>query len=113
LRSFSKKEISRVKEKNLLPFTSDLLDQGGFLGDTAKGASESTARFNLTHHVIRIDDVELKLGSRNGNPMLRKAHDQSRPQQGRDSFPLHYSTPPPFHANVILAVPLWKSMSYS
>jgi hypothetical protein len=61
LRRFSKKEIPGVKEQDLPPLLFYLGDQRGFLGDTAKRISESPTGFNLTHHIIRIEDGELGL----------------------------------------------------
>jgi hypothetical protein len=60
LRRFSKKKIPGVEEQDF-PFLFDLRGQSGFLGDTAKGISESPARLDLTHHIIRIEDAELGL----------------------------------------------------
>jgi hypothetical protein len=62
LRRFSKKKISGVEEEDTLPFLFHLGDQSGFLGNTAKGVSESPAGLDLTHHIVRIDDAELVLG---------------------------------------------------
>jgi hypothetical protein len=61
LRRFSKKKIPGVKKQDFPPFLSDLGGQSSFLGDTAKGVSESAARLDLTHHIIRIEDAELGL----------------------------------------------------
>jgi hypothetical protein len=61
LRRFSKKKIPGVEEQDFPPFLFDLRSQSRFLGDTAKGVSESPARLDLTHHIIRIEDGELSL----------------------------------------------------
>jgi len=60
---FSEKKIPGVEEEDLPPCLFDLGDQSGFLGDTAKRVSESATRFDLTHHIIRIQDAELGLWS--------------------------------------------------
>jgi hypothetical protein len=62
LRRFSKKKIPGVEEQDLPPFLFHLGDKSGFLGDTAKRVSESPAGFDLTHHIIRVEDAELGLG---------------------------------------------------
>jgi hypothetical protein len=62
LRKFSKKEISCVEEKDFLPLPSDLGDQRGFLGEAAKGISESAAGLDLAQHIVRIDNDELNAG---------------------------------------------------
>jgi len=62
LRRLSKKKISGVEEEDTFPFLFDLGDKSGFLGNTAKGVSESAAGLDLTHHIIRIDDAELVIG---------------------------------------------------
>jgi len=64
LRRFSEKEISRIEKKDSFPRALPLIDQCRFLGDTAKRVPESPARFNLSHHVIRIDNAELGDGCR-------------------------------------------------
>jgi len=61
LRRFSKKKIPGVEEEDLPPFLFHLGGQSGFLGDTAKRVSESPARLDLAHHIIRIEDAELGL----------------------------------------------------
>jgi hypothetical protein len=48
LRRFSKEEVSGVEEKDLFPLFFHLGDECGFLGDPAKGISESPARLDLT-----------------------------------------------------------------
>jgi hypothetical protein len=62
LRRFSKEEVSSVEEKNLCPFSFDLGDQGGFLGDTTKRAFESATGFNFPHDIVCVDDAELNFG---------------------------------------------------
>jgi hypothetical protein len=62
LRRFSEKQVSGIEEKDLFPFLFHLGDKRGFLGNTAKRASKSPTRLDLTHHIIRIDDAELILG---------------------------------------------------
>jgi hypothetical protein len=59
LKRLSKKEVSGIKKEQFFTFLFNLGDQGRFLGDTAKGTSESPAGLNLTHHIIGIDDAEL------------------------------------------------------
>jgi hypothetical protein len=48
LRRFSKKEVSRVEEEQLSPLLFYLGNQAGFLGDTTKRASKSSAGFDFT-----------------------------------------------------------------
>jgi hypothetical protein len=62
LRGFSKKKISGVEEKDLSAFFLYLIDERRFLGNTAKRVSESPTRFDLTHHIIGIEDAELVFG---------------------------------------------------
>jgi len=57
----SKKEISGVEEEDFPPFLLHLGDKRGFLGNAAKRVSESPARLDLAHHIIRVDDAELGL----------------------------------------------------
>jgi DNA polymerase III delta subunit len=59
---FPKKEISGIEKENLPPFFYYLGNERGLLGDTAKRISESPTRFDLTHHVIGIEDAELVFG---------------------------------------------------
>ena len=59
LRRQSKKEISGVEEEDFSPFFFHLGDQRGFLGNAAKRVSESPARLDLAHHIVRVDDAEL------------------------------------------------------
>jgi hypothetical protein len=61
LRRHSKKEIPGVEEEDFPPFLPHLGDKRGFLGNAAKRVSESPARLDLAHHIIRIDDAELGL----------------------------------------------------
>jgi hypothetical protein len=72
LRRSSKKKISGVEKKDVLPFLSDLGDESGFLGDTAKRGSESPAGLDLAHHVVCIDDAELILALGLGERVLVK-----------------------------------------
>jgi hypothetical protein len=58
LRRFPEKKISCIEKKDSFVRTLPWFDQCRFLGDTAKWVPESPARFNLSHHVIRIDDAE-------------------------------------------------------
>jgi hypothetical protein len=59
---FSEKEIPGVEKEDLPPFFFDLGNESSFLGNTAKGVSESPTRLNLTHHIICIEDAELVFG---------------------------------------------------
>jgi hypothetical protein len=59
LKRFSKEEVSGIEEKDLPSLFFYLGDKGRLLGDTAKRAPESPAGFDLTHHIIGIDDAEL------------------------------------------------------
>jgi hypothetical protein len=61
LKRISKKEIPGVKEEDLPPLLLHLGDKRGFLGNAAKRVSESSARLDLPHHIVRIDDAELGL----------------------------------------------------
>jgi len=70
LRRFSKKKISSVKEKDILPFLLHLGDEGGFLGNTAKRVPESPTGLNLAHHIVRIEDAELTFGFGLGKRVL-------------------------------------------
>jgi hypothetical protein len=72
LRSSSKKKISGIEKEDILPFLFHLGDESGFLGNTAKGVSESTAGLDLTHHIVRVDDAELILGFRQDERALGK-----------------------------------------
>jgi hypothetical protein len=67
LRRLSKKEVSRIEEEDLSPLLFYLGNQTGFLGDTAKRASKSSAGLNLTHHIIGVDDAELSFEGALGN----------------------------------------------
>jgi hypothetical protein len=58
---FSKEEITGVEKENGLSFLFHLIHQGRFLGHTAKGIPKSPAGFNLSHHVIGIDQGEFNL----------------------------------------------------
>jgi hypothetical protein len=58
---FRKKRFPVVEEEDFPPFLLHLGDQRGFLGNAAKRGSESAARLDLAHHIIRIDDAELSL----------------------------------------------------
>ena len=78
LRESSKKEISCIEEENLLPLPSDLRDERGFLGEAAKGTSESAAGLDLTQHIVRIDNDELNLGCGVVVMGANKTQDQSR-----------------------------------
>ena len=60
---FSKEEVTGVEEKDLSPFFSELGNQSRFLGETAKRVPKSAAGLDLAHHIIRINDRELNLGS--------------------------------------------------
>jgi hypothetical protein len=55
----TKKEVSCIEEKDFPPILFHLGDKGGFLSDTAKGASKSPAGLDFTHHIIGINDAEL------------------------------------------------------
>jgi hypothetical protein len=62
LKRFTKKEISRIEEKDLFPFLFDLGDQCRFLGDTAKRIPKSTTGFDLTHYIVGVGNAELSFG---------------------------------------------------
>jgi hypothetical protein len=59
LEGFTKEKISCVEKKDFSPSLSHLGDKGGFLGHTAKRIPESPTRFDLSHHIIGVDDAEL------------------------------------------------------
>jgi len=62
LKGFPEEEVSSVKEKNLSSLFLYLRNKGRLLGDTAKRAPESTTGFNLTHHIVSVNDAELDFG---------------------------------------------------
>jgi hypothetical protein len=62
LKRFSKEEVSCVEEKNLSPFLFHLRDKGRFLGNAAKRVSESPTGFDLSHHIVGVNDAEQGLG---------------------------------------------------
>jgi len=62
LRRFSEKEISCVEEKDLSAFFLYLSDERRFLGNTTKRVSKSPTGFDLTHHIVSVNDAELNLG---------------------------------------------------
>jgi len=62
LERLSKKEVSGIEKEQFFTFLFHLGDQGCFLGDTTKGASESAAWFHLTHHIVGIDNAEPDFG---------------------------------------------------
>jgi hypothetical protein len=69
---FSKEEITGVEKENGLSFLFNLIHQGRFLGHTAKGIPKSPAGFNLSHHVIGIDQGQLNFGC--GTEGRREVH---------------------------------------
>jgi hypothetical protein len=62
LRRFSEEKVSGVKEKDLSALFFYLGDKGGLLGDPAKRIPESSAGFNLAHHIVRVEDAKLGFG---------------------------------------------------
>jgi hypothetical protein len=58
----SKEEIPGVEKENGLSFFFHLINQGRFLGDTTKRIPKSPAGFNLSHHVIGINQSKLNFG---------------------------------------------------
>jgi len=67
LEGLTKKEISRIDEEDLSPLLFYLGNQTGFLGDTTKRVSKSSAGLNFTHHIIGVDDAELTFEGALGN----------------------------------------------
>jgi hypothetical protein len=63
LRRLSEEEVSGIEEKDPSPLFSELGNKGRFLGETAKRVPKSAAGLDLAHHIIRINDRELNLGS--------------------------------------------------
>jgi hypothetical protein len=68
----SKEEIPGVEKENGLSFLFHLINQGRFLGHTAKGIPKSPAGFDLSHHVIGINQSKLNFGCGMGG--RREAH---------------------------------------
>jgi hypothetical protein len=62
LKRLSEEEISGVKKKDPFPLFSHLGNKSGLLGDPAKGTPESATGFDLTHHIVGVDDAELGFG---------------------------------------------------
>jgi len=62
LKRFSEEEISGVKKKDLFPLFFHLGNKSGLLGDPAKRTPESPTGFDLTHHVVGVEDAELGFG---------------------------------------------------
>jgi hypothetical protein len=61
LKRFSEKKIPGIEEEDSPSCPFDLGSQRRFLGNTAERVPESSARLDLTHHIIRVEDAELGL----------------------------------------------------
>ena len=59
----AEEEVTGIEEKEGSALFFQLGDKGRFLGETAKRAPKSAAGLDLAHHIIRINDRELNLGS--------------------------------------------------
>jgi hypothetical protein len=59
---FTEKEISGVEKEKFPTLLFYLGNESSLLGDTTKRISESPTGFDLTHHIIGIEDAELVFG---------------------------------------------------
>src|SRR4030042_1002469 len=93
LGKFSKENVSCVEKKDLCAFLFHFRDQGGSLGDPAKGAPESAAGFHLTHHIIGVDNAELGFWHGPGKWNVGLGDDEPDHNKRKDSSIFQFNSP--------------------